>query len=158
MYRQVNDFLIDWHQSVKGASKAIQSITDDKIDFAIVQDHNTLGWIANHLTELGLVFGEWLQLDVPKFDGAKSTVLELTESYNKMAEAISEKVANLTDDDLFEEVNAFGKPMLRGNVLKILVQHQIHHVGQMTVLLRQAGLRVPPVMGITKEMAAKQKQ
>lgn len=49
------------------------------------------------------------------------------------------------------EVEALGQNMPRGKVLSMLVQHNIHHRGQMTVLLRQAGLEVPGVMGPTKE-------
>lgn len=45
--------------------------------------------------------------------------------------------------------------MPRGKLLRILINHQTHHLGQMTVLLRQAGLKVPPVMGPTKEMQKK---
>jgi uncharacterized damage-inducible protein DinB len=33
----------------------------------------------------------------------------------------------------------------------MMIDHQTHHRGQMTVLLRQAGLTVPGVMGPTKE-------
>lgn len=42
--------------------------------------------------------------------------------------------------------------MIRGKFLRMLIDHQTHHRGQMTVLLRQAGLTVPGVMGPTKEM------
>ncbi|WP_306434409.1 DinB family protein [Paenibacillus sp. J2TS4] len=41
--------------------------------------------------------------------------------------------------------------MARGKLLSILLTHDTHHRGQMTVLLRQAGLTVPGVMGPTKE-------
>ena len=33
----------------------------------------------------------------------------------------------------------------------VLVTHQTHHRGQMTVLMRQAGLKVPDVYGPAKE-------
>ncbi|MEA3297729.1 MAG: DinB family protein, partial [candidate division Zixibacteria bacterium] len=32
-----------------------------------------------------------------------------------------------------------------------LIQHQIHHRGQMTVLMRQAGIKVPSLYGPAKE-------
>lgn len=38
-----------------------------------------------------------------------------------------------------------------GLTLSILISHQIHHRGQMTVLMRQAGLRVPGVFGPSRE-------
>jgi uncharacterized damage-inducible protein DinB len=36
-------------------------------------------------------------------------------------------------------------------VLVSLLQHSCHHRGQMTVLMRQAGLKVPGVYGPAKE-------
>jgi uncharacterized damage-inducible protein DinB len=33
----------------------------------------------------------------------------------------------------------------------VLISHQIHHRGQMTVLMRQAGLAVPSIYGPVKE-------
>jgi len=35
--------------------------------------------------------------------------------------------------------------------LQVLVVHQAHHRGQMTVLMRQAGLKVPGVYGPARE-------
>jgi uncharacterized damage-inducible protein DinB len=35
--------------------------------------------------------------------------------------------------------------------LRVLIQHEVHHRGQMTVLMRQAGLEVPGVYGPARE-------
>jgi uncharacterized damage-inducible protein DinB len=35
--------------------------------------------------------------------------------------------------------------------LTVLLRHEIHHRAQMTVLMRQAGLRVPGVYGPSRE-------
>ena len=45
----------------------------------------------------------------------------------------------------------YGESWSRGAVLMSLIVHQAHHRGQMTVLMRQAGLRVPGVYGPAKE-------
>ena len=45
----------------------------------------------------------------------------------------------------------YGMSWKRGTTLSILVNHQAHHRGQMTVLMRQAGLMVPGVYGPAKE-------
>lgn len=36
-------------------------------------------------------------------------------------------------------------------LLSLFIKHLIHHRGQMTVLMRQAGLKVPGVYGPSKE-------
>ena len=41
--------------------------------------------------------------------------------------------------------------MAPGLTLQVLVVHQAHHRGQMTVLMRQAGLEVPGVYGPSRQ-------
>jgi uncharacterized damage-inducible protein DinB len=45
----------------------------------------------------------------------------------------------------------YGQQWKRGYTLAVLVRHQAHHRGQMTVLMRQAHLRVPGVYGPARE-------
>ena len=48
-------------------------------------------------------------------------------------------------------VNVFGMDMPVQAVFRLLIQHQAHHRGQLTVLMRQADLKVPGVYGPSKE-------
>ena len=52
-----------------------------------------------------------------------------------------------TSDALREPVAFYGTVLPRGEVLEIVLRHEIHHRGQLTVLMRLAGLRVPGVYG-----------
>ena len=45
----------------------------------------------------------------------------------------------------------YGDKWKRGITLNVLITHQAHHRGQMTVLMRQAGLKVPGVYGPSRE-------
>jgi uncharacterized damage-inducible protein DinB len=45
----------------------------------------------------------------------------------------------------------YGEMWTRGRTLQVLVLHQTHHRGQMTVLMRQAGLAVPGCYGPAAE-------
>lgn len=47
-----------------------------------------------------------------------------------------------TDKDLATINDFFGRPMPNSIFLMTLINHQNHHRGQMTVLMRQAGLTV----------------
>ena len=155
MYRTVEDFLADWRHSSKSTLKVIQAITDDKKDTAIVEGHNSLAWLAWHLVSTAGVFGQFAKLQVPA-PGPEmpmpETMAEIADYYEKIMEAYEHEVPTLRDEQLLEEVPAFGGAMPLGKLLRLVVDHQTHHRGQMTVLLRQAGLKVPPVMGPTKEM------
>jgi uncharacterized damage-inducible protein DinB len=45
----------------------------------------------------------------------------------------------------------YGDKWKRGQTLHALILHQAHHRGQMTVLMRQAGLPVPGIYGPSRE-------
>ena len=155
VYRLAEDFVEDWINSAKGTLKVMQAIPDDKMDVAIVEGHNSLGWLSWHLVNVAGAFGHFagLQIPAPGPDMAQpETMAEIAEKYEMIIEAYKKEVASLTAEQLAEEVPAFGGTMKRGQLLRLIITHQTHHVGQMTVLLRQSGLKVPPVMGPTQEM------
>lgn len=153
MYRTVNDFLNDWTKSANGTRKVLEALTDEKLDQAIVEGHNTLGWIGWHLATSPAFFAGLVGLQVKATDGeAPGQARKIVEAYQQIAEDIHRQVEEtFTDDKMVEKVDHFGQATPRGELLRVMIDHQTHHRGQMTVLLRQAGLPVPGVMGPTKE-------
>lgn len=155
MYRKAEDFLADWSSNAKGTLHVIKAITEDKKNVAIVEGHNSLEWLAWHLVEVAGAFGHFAGLQIPAPGPDMPTperIEEIAEMYEAVIAAYKKEAEKLTDEQMEEEVDSFGGPMQRGKLLRILIEHQTHHRGQMTVLLRQAGLKVPPVMGPTVEM------
>ena len=155
MYRKGADFVQDWQHSSKGTMKVLEAMTDEKLDQAIVEGHNTLRWLAWHLATAQIYFAGLLGLRLktsldPKH--SPKTVQEIVDGYKAVNNELLELVKKeFTDEDLVEEVDQHGRPTPRGEILRTLIDHQTHHRGQMTVLLRQANLKVPGVMGPTKE-------
>lgn len=157
MYRKVEDFLEDWAASAAGTLSVMKAITDDKMGVAIVEGHSTLGWLAWHLVGAAGGFGFFAGLQVPRVErgaAVPATMAEIVAKYEAIIEAYHTEAKKLSDDSLTEEVNSFVGTTLRGKLLRQMIDHQTHHRGQMMVLLRQAGLKVPGVLGPTKEMQA----
>lgn len=155
MYRHVDDFLQEWSNASDGTLQLLQALTDDKLQQSIVEGHSTLGWLGWHLVGAAGYFSYLAGLKVPMIrqeDPVPTTAAEIVAAYEKVANGVSEAVAKLSNEDLLEVVTGFKAPMPKGALLRVLIDHQTHHRGQMTVLLRQAGLPVPGVMGPTKEM------
>ncbi|MBY7144369.1 DinB family protein [Virgibacillus sp. NKC19-3] len=154
MYRKVNDFIQDWSMASQGTLNVLESLSDEKLDQAIVEGHNTLGWLGWHVATAPAFFAGLVELNIN--DSADPNKVpqqasEIVEQYRKISNAIKQEVEQLSDEKLEENVDNFGNPTPRGALLRTLIDHQTHHRGQMTVLLRQAGLPVPGVMGPTKE-------
>lgn len=156
MYRKVDDFLTDWSNASEGTINVLYALTDEKLDQAIVEGHNTLGWLGWHLSGAIVYFAGQVGLEV-NLHGDLNTVPtsaeEISSAYKKISADLKNAVEKLTDEQMVEEVDSHGQFVPRGALLRMMIDHQTHHRGQMTVLLRQAGLKVPGVMGPTKEDA-----
>lgn len=153
MYRTKQDFITDWTKSSAGTLDVLRTVTDETITQSIVPGHNSLGWIGWHVTT---ALGYFTNLLGFRLSALKSLTQPITAGviaaqYERYANEIAEAAESFTESYLLEEVNVHGTMTPRGAVLRMMLDHQTHHRGQMTVLLRQAGLPVPGVMGPTKE-------
>ena len=155
MLRRIEDFGKDWAYEEEATLKVLRALTDESLSQKVNDDGRTLGFLAWHLTQtpgemLGLV---GLEIDGPAHDAAvPETAAEIAESYEKASKSLlSEITAKWNDDTLLETDDMYGETWARGLTLFYLIAHQAHHRGQMTVLMRQAGLKVPGVYGPAKE-------
>jgi uncharacterized damage-inducible protein DinB len=155
MYRKIEDFINDWAYESEATIKLLKNLTDTSLYQKVTPDGRSLGRLAWHIT---LTIGEMLskvdlKIDCPSEDTpVPDNAAEIIRSYEKAAPMVSEQVKNKwIDDMLFNEKDMYGEKWQLRNVLYSLVKHQAHHRGQMTVLMRQVGLKVPGVYGPSKE-------
>jgi uncharacterized damage-inducible protein DinB len=151
MYRRIEDFLSSWEYEASHTSKMIGVLTDAALGQPVAPGHRTLGRVAWHLAQsipemmnrTGLpVAGADPEAAVPRSAAA------IKEAYDKASASLVKQVkANWNDATLEVEDNMYGETWKRGVTLASLIVHQAHHRGQMTVLMRQAGLKVPGVYG-----------
>ncbi|MFB4210802.1 DinB family protein [Shouchella sp. JSM 1781072] len=154
MYRKVEDFIQEWKQESYLTSAVLDAVSDEKLGQAIEEGHNTLGWLGWHLTTSPVFFVGQLgvNLDVELAEKQPSSASVIKDSYDRVSQALLQAMEKIESDSFMEEeLEALGATMTKGTMLRMLVSHQTHHRGQMTVLLRQAGLTVPGVYGPTKE-------
>jgi uncharacterized damage-inducible protein DinB len=154
MYRTKEDFLQEWNIASQGTLKVLEALTDDKLDQAIMEGHNTLGWLGWHLANSLSFFGGQVGLKVEAAgepNDVPSHATEIVAVYRRASEQLKQEVEEMTDDQFVEAIDCFAGKVPRGSLLRSMIDHQTHHRGQMTVLLRQAGLKVPGVMGPTLE-------
>ncbi|MDF2679153.1 MAG: DinB family protein, partial [Brevibacillus sp.] len=98
-----------------------------------------------------------LTFDAPAEDYPVPTTAQfIADSYHQASNAFVKALKKeWTDHTLQERIEFIGQQMPNGSLLMFLIQHQSHHRGQMTVLMRQAGLTVPGIFGPSKEEWAK---
>jgi len=155
MFYKIDDFIKAWNQVSEGTGKIMDELTDGSLGQSIANHHRTLGRIAFHIAQ---TLGEMMDKTGLKLDGPNeksalpSSVEEIRNGYKTSAASLTEQVKqNWTDESLLQEDDLYGEKWKRGLTLRILVDHEIHHRGQMTVLMRQAGLKLPGLYGPSKE-------
>jgi uncharacterized damage-inducible protein DinB len=155
MLRKVDDFLKDWEYEAESTGKVLTTLTDGSLSQQVNEGGRNLGFLAWHLTQ---TLGEMLErvglkIDAPGFDmDCPTSATEIAAAYEKAAKSVTEEVRkNWTDETLLQTDDMYGETWARGLTLFYLIAHQAHHRGQMTVLMRQAGLPVPGVYGPAKE-------
>ncbi len=158
MYRTVDEFVQVWSGEFEATQKIFKHLNDAGLSQAVVPGGRTLGFLAWHIvmnivetmTKTGLPVTHPGDPETPP-----KKAREIFDAYNKAAEECLDGVrSHWTDATLQVEDEMFGERWKRGESLQALVFHQIHHRGQMTVLMRQAGLRVPGVYGPSREQWA----
>ena len=155
MLRKIEDFQKDWAYEVEMTGKVLNALTDEALGQKVYEGGRDLGFLGWHLTQtlgemLGLV---GLKIDAPSNDLPRpDSAAEIATAYEKAAKSVADEVAaNWTDETLLQTDEMYGETWTRGLTLFYLITHQTHHRGQMTVLMRQAGVPVPGIYGPSKE-------
>ena len=155
MYRRIEDFLKTYEQQAEFTSKIFATLTDGNLDQRVTRDHRSLREIAWHvvvsvgemMSRTGLRLSSIDQESLPPASAA-----DIAAGYDAVSKELLEALRGTWNDETLEITDdMYGEQWPRGFTLSALVQHEIHHRGQMTVLLRQAGAKVPGTYGPSKE-------
>lgn len=155
MFQSIAEFLNLWEHESNSTQKVLEALTDASLKQEVSPEGRNLGRIAWHLVTS---LEEFVSQTGLQFEGAKSdqdvptSATEIANHYRKSNEAMVAAIKEQwTDASLKEVHNMFGQQWPNGFTLLNLILHQTHHRGQMTVLMRQAGLKVPGVYGPARE-------
>jgi uncharacterized damage-inducible protein DinB len=154
MFRRVADFQKTWEHERASTLKILRALTDASLAQAVTRDDRTLGRLAWHVatTPAEMMERTGLRVGGPAHDTPPpASATAIATAYEKAAQAVTDGVAGWSDATLAIEDEMYGEKWPRGLTLQALVAHQAHHRGQMTVLMRQAGLTVPGVYGPARE-------
>jgi uncharacterized damage-inducible protein DinB len=155
MFQTIEGFLKMWEHESKLTQKVLDQLTDESLKQEVIAENWKLGSLAWHLTTAIKGLGPIANLSIEESvtDSPIPTSAQfIAESYRKISDAFAQAIkTQWTDHTLNTEMDFFGQNISKGLFLMFLIQHQTHHRGQMTVLMRQAGLTVPGVYGPSKE-------
>ncbi|MCS1351485.1 DinB family protein [Mechercharimyces sp. CAU 1602] len=155
MFTRIEDFVTEYQTQAGITNSVLETLTDESLKQKVSTNQRSLGDIAWHiaisghemLSNTGLSFS----ISLPH-DAFPSSAKLIHTTYNESVHAMLEAIqSQWSDQTLLKEVNMYGQQWTNGLTLRILIQHEIHHRGQLSILMRQAGLPVPDIFGPTRD-------
>ncbi len=151
MFTSISDFLTDYESERQGTLKILAALTDESLAQSVAKDHRTIGRLAWHIVtsypemmgRVGLILDK-----VSEHDPVPLSAQAIHDAFAAVSAQLLDQIhANWNDATLQDVVDMYGEKWKNGFTLEVLIRHEIHHRAQMTVLMRQAGLKVPGVYG-----------
>ena len=155
MIHTIIDFEHLWSAEIESTQKVFKHLKNDSLTKVIHPDVRTLGRLAWHIviTIPEMMGKTGLKTAGPQeHDPIPVTAKEILQGYSTAAISLLDEVKkNWTDATLEEKDEMYGEKWKRGFTLQALINHQIHHRGEMIALMRIAGLAVPGIYGPTRD-------
>jgi uncharacterized damage-inducible protein DinB len=154
--------LPEWEHEMSTTRKTLERVPEDKVDW---KPHNTsmpMGRLAGHIAEMAGFAAQTFQGDSFDFRPAGAPPMEptvmksrkqLLEIFDKNVAAAKAAIAKASDEDFLKTWTLLngGKTffaMPRIQVLRgMILNHVIHHRGQLSVYLRMNQVPVPSIYG-----------
>jgi uncharacterized damage-inducible protein DinB len=155
MFTKLKHFERSWAFESENTLRLLRALTDASLVQAIAPQERTLGRVAWHITTS---IPEMMERVGIHLEGPSPTAplpilaSDIAVGYEKAAKSLLDVLPRTwTDETLQQADDMYGEQWKRGVTLSVLITHQAHHRGQMTVLMRQAGLKVVGVYGPSRE-------
>lgn len=154
--------LTEWDQEMASTRRCLERVPEDKLAWMPHQKSMTLGRLASHLAEMPMWASGTLDADEldmappgkPPMEAANfKSGAEILDFFDKNASAARASLERATDESLLSNwtLKKGGKDIMTLPKIVCLrsfvMNHSIHHRGQMTVYLRLLDVPVPSVYG-----------
>lgn len=158
MHIQNLDVFLDYFEKVhQRTMRVVRCIPPDKLDWSYREGKFTLGDLARHIAAINRnMFGETIQNKPSRYagcgkelaDGYENVVMFMERLHRETAEII----ARMSADDLNRKcATPDGAPITTWKWMRSMIEHEIHHRGQIYLYLAMLGVPTPPLYGLTAE-------
>lgn len=158
--------LSEFDREMDGTRKVLERVPEDKFSWKPSEKSGTMAWLAGHVARLPQWASMMLaceELDInppggaPSRPGPPANRQELLDWFDKHSGEASQALASASDEALMKPWTLLNSGerifvMPRIAVLRAFVMnHLIHHRGQLTVYLRMNNATLPPLYGPTAD-------
>ncbi len=153
----IDSFLRYWSRIRQRTTRIVHAIPPERLEWTYAEGKWTLGDLVRHLATLErYMFAENFQGRPSRYPGhgreladGYDAVLEL---YERLKDETVEILRGLPDSRLQETCTTPGGASLKvWKWMRAMVEHEIHHRGQIYIYLGMLGVETPPLYGLTSE-------
>ena len=155
--REIGPFLDYWRSVRNRTKRVIACIPPDKTDWTYAPGKFTFADLVRHLATIErYMYAETVQGKPSMYAGCGK---DLADGYDEViafmdrmdAESI-DIFRQLTGENLTSKcVTPAGAPITIWKWLRAMVEHEVHHRGQIYLMLAMIGVETPPLFGLTSE-------
>ena len=149
---------LDYWEKVRGRTRRLVDLVPaERLEWTWQAGKFTLGDIVRHLAGIErYMYAENARRRPSRYPGHGRELadgLEAVRAYFERCHAETvEILRGLSDADLGEKcVTPGGAALGVGKWLRLMVEHEVHHRGQLTMALGILGVPTPPIYGLTSE-------
>ena len=155
MYSKVSDFLEDRRKENETMLKVLSNLTDDSLKQKVASKGRDFAYISWHIAiTIGEIMNKsGLKVEASAEDSNPPAIAsETAKEYDKVSKSLYSEVESKWSDEMMnDDLDMYGGKWKRSLLCTGLIKHEIHHRAQLTILMRQAGLKVPGAYGPSKE-------
>ncbi|MBZ5523038.1 MAG: DinB family protein [Acidobacteriia bacterium] len=156
---------IDYFEGVrKRTLNVVRAIPADKFDWTYREGKFTLADMVRHIAAIErYMFAENVQFKPSRYPGCGKELADGPENvlafFDRMHQESVAIFGRLTPEDLQKKcVTPAGAPITVWKWLRLMVEHEIHHRGELYMYLNLLGVAAPPMYGMTSEQVREKSQ
>lgn len=155
MFHSIAEFIQTWQDEAKRTDQILSALSNESLNKQLGPNLRTLKQLGWHIIETPHELLGHTGLKIAGSENrekSSASVAGLINAHNHVVDSVIREVETHWSNKTLEQTdNMYGEDWTRAQSLTCLVYHLIHHRGQMTTLMRLAGLTVPGIYGPAKE-------
>ena len=157
----IDTFLAYYSRVKQRTRKLFALIPPEKIEWTYHPDKFTFGDIIRHLAAIErYMYAETVQFKPTTYSGCGTDLANGYDAvigyYNRLHEESMDIFRQLTPETLKQKcITPNGTPITTWKWLRAMVEHEVHHRGQLYTYLGMIEVGVPPIYGLTSEEVAR---
>lgn len=155
--RSISSFLSYYEKIRSRTNNVIAVIPPDQLEWTYRPGKYTIGDIIRHIACIErYMYAETIAGRKSSYRGCAVSVAKdyenILQFFNSLHDESLSIFSSLSDEDLDRKcITPAGSPITIWKWFRALVEHEVHHRGQLYIYLGMLGVKTPPIFGLTAE-------